>query len=265
MAFNFPDSPTPGQSFFDPASGARYTYTNGTWTQVASSPVLKGTTGDVPPGNPDPGQLWWESDTGRMFIFYVDPGGAPGQWVQISGPMRTGGFLDWPAGASVDWWGPTEPAGTLFCAGQSLLRTDYAALFAAIGTTYGAADGTHFSLPDCRGRVTAGKDNMGGTNAARLSNTAQGWSGITSTTLGSGGANDRITLVVGHMPSHVHTPTYSGSGLYINAGGGGYRLTYAGADGTGQALSTTSVGGDAAHTLVQPTIICNKLICTGGV
>ena len=86
MAFNFPDSPTPGQTFYDAASGARYTYTNNTWVQVASSPVLKGTTGDAPPSNPDPGQLWWESDTGRMFIYYND--GNSSQWVQISGPMQ---------------------------------------------------------------------------------------------------------------------------------------------------------------------------------
>jgi len=86
MAFDFPSSPTPGQTFFDPASGARYTFTNGAWLQVASSPVLKGTTGDAPPNNPDPGQLWWESDTGRMFIYYND--GNSTQWVQISGPLQ---------------------------------------------------------------------------------------------------------------------------------------------------------------------------------
>jgi len=85
MAFDFPSSPTPGQTFFDPASGARYSFTNGAWLQVASSPVLKGTTSDAPPSNPDPGQLWWESDTGRMFIYYND--GNSSQWVQISGPM----------------------------------------------------------------------------------------------------------------------------------------------------------------------------------
>jgi len=89
MAFDFPSSPTPGQTFFDPASGARYSFTNGAWLQVASSPVLKGTTSDAPPSNPDPGQLWWESDTGRMFIYYND--GNSSQWVQISGPMGVRG------------------------------------------------------------------------------------------------------------------------------------------------------------------------------
>ena len=41
--------------------------------------------------------------------------------------------------------------GWLVCNGASLLRSGkYANLFAALGTAYGAADGTHFSLPDHR-------------------------------------------------------------------------------------------------------------------
>lgn len=46
----------------------------------------------------------------------------------------------------------SPPAGTLFCDGSSLLRTTYATLFAAIGTAFGTADGTHFNIPDHRGR-----------------------------------------------------------------------------------------------------------------
>jgi microcystin-dependent protein len=53
---------------------------------------------------------------------------------------------------------PTAPTGWLLCQGQSLLRTSYQRLFNAIGTTYGAADSTHFTLPDLRGRVAVGQD-----------------------------------------------------------------------------------------------------------
>jgi hypothetical protein len=42
---------------------------------------------DTPPPAPIAGQIWWESDTGITYLWYVDPGGAPGQWVQIAGPM----------------------------------------------------------------------------------------------------------------------------------------------------------------------------------
>lgn len=50
------------------------------------------------------------------------------------------------------------PTGWLLCQGQSLLRSQYPSLFAAIGTTYGAADSTRFNLPDLRGRVVMGRD-----------------------------------------------------------------------------------------------------------
>lgn len=51
--------------------------------------------------------------------------------------------------------------GWMLCQGQSLLRASYPRLFAAIGTTYGAADSTHFSLPDLRQRVAVGNGGSG--------------------------------------------------------------------------------------------------------
>jgi microcystin-dependent protein len=44
----------------------------------------------------------------------------------------------------------------LYCNGRSLLRADYPALFTAIGTTFGAADGTHFNVPDALNRYLLG-------------------------------------------------------------------------------------------------------------
>jgi len=53
------------------------------------------------------------------------------------------------SGVVMGWGGPgSPPAGWLVCDGTSLLRASYPSLFAAIGTTYGAVDGTHFNLPD---------------------------------------------------------------------------------------------------------------------
>lgn len=55
-----------------------------------------------------------------------------------------------PAGVIVPFAGTTVPAGYLLCDGSAVSRTTYAALFAAIGTTYGAGDGnTTFNLPNC--------------------------------------------------------------------------------------------------------------------
>jgi microcystin-dependent protein len=59
--------------------------------------------------------------------------------------------------------------------------TDFAGLFPALSTAHGTGDcSTTFNLPDLRGRVVAGKDNMGGSSAARLNLLAGG-----STTLGA--------------------------------------------------------------------------------
>ncbi|UKH48454.1 minor tail protein [Microbacterium phage Katzastrophic] len=52
----------------------------------------------------------------------------------------------------------TPPPGWLVADGSSLLRSAYPALFAAIGTTYGAADSTHFNLPNYKGRTLVGLD-----------------------------------------------------------------------------------------------------------
>jgi len=59
------------------------------------------------------------------------------------------------------------PTGWLLCDGQEVSRTTFAALFNVIGETYGAGNGsTTFNLPDFRGRVAVGKDNMGSLGSA---------------------------------------------------------------------------------------------------
>jgi microcystin-dependent protein len=54
---------------------------------------------------------------------------------------------------------PSAASGWLLCNGSAVSRTTYASLFDAIGTAYGAGDGsTTFNLPDLRGRVPVGVD-----------------------------------------------------------------------------------------------------------
>lgn len=60
-------------------------------------------------------------------------------------------YADAPIGAILAFGGSSAPAGWLLCQGQAISRTTYAALFAVIGTAYGAGDGsTTFNLPDPR-------------------------------------------------------------------------------------------------------------------
>jgi microcystin-dependent protein len=73
-----------------------------------------------------------------------------------------------PPGAFLDFGGPSPPTGYLMRNGAAVSRTTYAALFAAIGTWWGAGDGsTTFNLPDSRGVVTRGWDNGRGLDPSR--------------------------------------------------------------------------------------------------
>lgn len=62
-----------------------------------------------------------------------------------------------PIGAVVDFAGSNPPTKYLMCNGQEVSRTDYAELFAVIGTTWGAGNGsTTFNVPNLQGRTTIG-------------------------------------------------------------------------------------------------------------
>jgi microcystin-dependent protein len=71
----------------------------------------------------------------------------------------------------------SAPSGFLKCAGQAVLRSTYAKLFAAIGTTYGAGDGsTTFNLPDLRGEFVRCFDGGRAVDSGRVLGSAQGQS-----------------------------------------------------------------------------------------
>jgi microcystin-dependent protein len=105
--------------------------------------------------------------------------------------------LDWaaiqdaalPAGVIAQYGGAAAPGGWLLCDGAAVSRTDYAALFAAIGTAYGAGDGSAtFNLPDMRGAVPAGFD------ASQTEFNA----------LGKRGGVKTVALTIAELPSHNH-------------------------------------------------------------
>lgn len=63
----------------------------------------------------------------------------------------------------------TVPTGWLECNGAAISRTTYARLFATIGTTFGAGNGTTtFNIPDCRGYFMRGWDNGRGIDSGRV-------------------------------------------------------------------------------------------------
>jgi microcystin-dependent protein len=73
-----------------------------------------------------------------------------------------------PPGAVSMFAANAAPSGWLECDGAAVSRTTYAALFAVVGTTWGAGDGsTTFNLPDLRGEFVRGWDHGKGTDSGR--------------------------------------------------------------------------------------------------
>lgn len=163
-------------------------------------------------------------------------------------------------GMIFDFAGTAEPAGFLFCHGQAVNRTTFARLFAVIGTTFGAGDGTTtFNLPDLRGRVVAGRDNMGGSAAGRLTNAGVGNPGIDGNALGAVGGVDRLALTEAQMPSHIHSAYNQSNGAITNSGGTTYTTTQGNSNATSTSV-TLPTGSGQAHPNAQPTIVLNKII-----
>lgn len=78
------------------------------------------------------------------------------------------------AGTVAHFAASTAPAGWLKANGAAISRSAYAGLFAAIGTTYGAGDGsTTFNLPDLRGEFVRSLDDGRGVDSGRGIGTAQ--------------------------------------------------------------------------------------------
>lgn len=176
-----------------------------------------------------------------------------------------------PLGGMLDFVGTTAPNSSFVLPfGQPISRTTYAPLFNLIGTTYGTGDGSNtFNVPDLRGRIAAGADNMGGTAASRLTIS---YFGANAGVLGAVGGGESHVLSTGEMPMHTHGVSDPGHahavGTILVQGAGGNTLgASAGAGFVGltsqsavTGVSIQSTGGGSPHAIVQPTIIVNKIL-----
>jgi microcystin-dependent protein len=78
-------------------------------------------------------------------------------------------FLSTPIGALLDFAGPNAPPGWLIADGRAVSRTTYSALFAVIGTYWGAGDGVStFNLPASNGRAAIGPGTVVDTNGTSI-------------------------------------------------------------------------------------------------
>jgi microcystin-dependent protein len=124
-----------------------------------------------------------------------------------------------PAGGIVMWPTGTAPTGWLLCAGAAVSRSTYAALFAVIGTTFGAGDGTTtFNLPNYTNRFPYG-----------------------TTVASTGGSADAVIVSHSHTatvtdPTHAHA-----TGRFLGTLGG-FNTAYVGDDsGAGPASNGTTI------------------------
>ncbi len=176
------------------------------------------------------------------------------------------GIVSVPAGAVMPYAGSTEPSGWKYCAGQAISRTTFAALFAVIGVTYGAGDGsTTFNVPDLRGRAAFGRDDMNSSDANRVTTAG---SGIDGNALAAAGGAETVTLTTAQLASHAHRQQ-QGDGAggveaanYVVSGGTQSASPSAAANAVIAALNTQGAGSGTAHQNMPPSLILNYIIKT---
>ena len=141
-----------------------------------------------------------------------------------------------PTGTIVPWSDSTVATGFLECDGTAVSRTTYADLFAVIGTTYGAGDGSStFNLPDLQDNVPVGKS---GTKA--LAST--GGANTVASTGNVGGSTANATLSESQLASHGHSVRVA------NSSGGTPSLDYNGsADGGTRGDMVLNTGSGSGH------------------
>jgi microcystin-dependent protein len=181
-----------------------------------------------------------------------------------------------PIGGFLDYCGTTAPnSAFVLPAGQAISRTTYATLFALVGTTFGAGDGsTTFNLPDLRGRIAVALDNLNGSAAGRIS-TALATDGgtVNGQALGSAGGSATHALVLSETPSFTYTPAGTvsivnqteivltdGSIGFQTASNGYFRGVSAGVTASFSGTPATLGGSNGAHAMLQPTIMLGKIL-----
>lgn len=173
--------------------------------------------------------------------------------------------LAMPIGSMVDFAGSSLPAGFEWPNGQTLSSS-------ANYPEYNSAMGGLTTL-DMRGRVAVTLDNLGGSAAGRLAGGI-----ITGTAVGNVGGADTVTLNTTQIPAHTHANTLSDPGhthtakdfggtgsspfptLATNAVGSPPPTYQTLSSVTGITINNASAGGGAAHSNLQPSIMCSKIL-----
>lgn len=287
-------SPTPVQQYFDNngvplVGGQLFVYEAGTTTKQAAytdssgatplpNPVILNSRGEVAPAPTATSCGLWldptlsyklvlapatDTDPPTNPIWTVDQIVSADAAVLAALASYEATLAGVPVGAMMAYGGTTAPTGWLLCYGQAVSRTTYAALYAVLGNAYGAGDGsTTFNLPDKRGRISVGKDDMGGTAANRVTNAV---SGITATTLGASGGDQNAqtdtlsasaTAVTSISdPGHVHQET-------IGQGTGGSQTAW-NVTNTGNTVAVITESTETGYTSITASTVVTPTVTSG--
>ena len=177
--------------------------------------------------------------------------------LEVDGDLKIGGSVifqdssaintapkDLPTGILLPYAGTASPDGWMLCNGQEVSRETYSNLFTVIGDSYGIGDGsTTFNLPDLRGRMPMGLDNMGGNSADRVVHSA-------ADSIGGNAGEETHQLSMDELPTRN---AYSG---HANRGqgdsGGSFNYVHQ--------LHTSSIGNDQSHNNMPPYLSLSYII-----
>ncbi|MDB5167256.1 MAG: hypothetical protein JWN26_401 [Candidatus Saccharibacteria bacterium] len=229
------------------ANSDAYTYT----LQCATNSGF--TTGVISQSVTSPATTWTFSGLGINVTYYckintVNPNGTSA-WSSATSGRTVNVFGSLAVGSSIEGYWTTAPQGYLIEDGSAVSRNTYSDLFAVIGTTYGAGDGsTTFNLPDSRAYTVVN----------RLSTDAN------FATVGQKTGAKTVTIATAQLPSHSHNFTYGGSNYasfpYTGAPNTSGGLAFSVGTTLYGGVGLASTGGGGASNTVQPSIVKMRAI-----
>lgn len=242
------------------AGGKLYTYAAGTSTPLAAytdqaltvpsaNPIILDANGEATIFIPD----------GTLYKVTLKNSADVQQWsvdgVEMVAPAAPSNPAPVPAGVVFPYGAAAAPSGYALCDGSAINRTTFATLFAVIGTTYGAGDGsTTFNVPDMRGKFPFGKAAAGTGNALGAS-----FGNVDHTHTGPSHTHN-VTVPYSGWGTNNNTPPLAGK---LQAGGSGLGTEASATQATGDQTVATAAGGTGATgTGNPPGLVFNFIIKT---